>query len=63
VAVTRDAARVTGVAHVGGRKVASAEMFYALLDVGPDGPVLDPAQAAALREWSDRVWRQLWAAP
>jgi 3-hydroxymyristoyl/3-hydroxydecanoyl-(acyl carrier protein) dehydratase len=59
VAIAEDAARVTGVARVGSRKVAVAGIMYALLDVGRTGERLDPAQAAALFDWSDRVWRQI----
>jgi 3-hydroxymyristoyl/3-hydroxydecanoyl-(acyl carrier protein) dehydratase len=59
VAIADDAARVTGVARVGARKVAVAGIMYALLDVGQAGDRLDPAQAAALFDWSDRVWQQI----
>ena len=57
--LTGDAARVTGVARVGARKAATAEIMYALLDASLGGKVLDAAQAVALHDWSDRVWRQL----
>jgi hypothetical protein len=30
-----------------------------MLDVGRSGRVLDEAQASALYDWSDRIWRQL----
>jgi 3-hydroxyacyl-[acyl-carrier-protein] dehydratase len=59
VAIAEDAARVTGIARVGPRKVAAAGIMYALLDVGQAGDRLDPAQAAALHAWSDRVWREV----
>jgi 3-hydroxyacyl-[acyl-carrier-protein] dehydratase len=59
VALGDDVARVTGVARVGGRKVASAGIMYAMLDVNAAGDRLDPAQTAALHEWSDRNWRTL----
>lgn len=59
VAIADDAARVTGIARVGARKVAVAGIMYALLDVAEATDRLDPAQAAALFEWSDRVWRQI----
>lgn len=62
-AVTGDAARVTGVARVGARKVATAEIMYATLDVARGAAALDEAQAAALCGWSDRVWRELGWAP
>ena len=59
LAVTEDAARVTGIARIGPRKAATAEIMYAMLDVGRGGRVLDEAQASALYDWSDRIWRQL----
>ena len=59
LAVTEDAARVTGVARVGARKAATAEIMYAMLDVSRDATSLDEAQAAALYGWSDRVWQEL----
>jgi 3-hydroxyacyl-[acyl-carrier-protein] dehydratase len=59
VAISGDAARVTGIARVGGRRVATAGIMYALLDVGGPGDRLDPAQGAALFDWSDRVWREI----
>src|ERR1700688_975696 len=48
LAVTGDAARVTGVARVGARKAATVEIMYAMLDAGRGSRVLDEAQAAAL---------------
>ena len=59
VAIGDDVARVTGIARVGGRKVASAGIMYAMLDVNAAGDRLDPSQTAALHEWSDRNWRNL----
>jgi 3-hydroxyacyl-[acyl-carrier-protein] dehydratase len=59
LAITEDAARVTGIARVGARKAATAEIMYAMLDVSRGGRVLDEAQASALYDWSDRIWRQL----
>ena len=59
VAIAEDAARVTGTARVAGRKAAVAGIMYALLDVAQAGDRMDPAAAAALFEWSDRVWRDL----
>jgi len=59
LAVTEDAARVTGIARIGPRKAATAEIMYAILDVGRGGRVLDETQASALYDWSDRIWRQL----
>ena len=59
VAIAGDAARVTGVASVGGRKVASAAIMYALVDPErTDLPAGGP-DPSALHAWSDRVWRQL----
>lgn len=59
LALTDDAARVTGIARVGARKAATAEIMYATLDVARGPAALDEAQAAALSGWSDRVWREL----
>jgi 3-hydroxyacyl-[acyl-carrier-protein] dehydratase len=59
VAIGDDAARVTGIAKVKGRKVATADIMYAMLDVSQVGGQLDAGQAAALYEWSDRIWREL----
>src|SRR3984893_18955729 len=59
LAITEDAARVTGIARVGARQAATAEIMYAMLDVGRGGRVLDEAQTTALYDWSDRIWRQL----
>ena len=50
---------MTGVARVGARKAATAEIMYAMLDVSRSGRVLDEAQTSALYGWSDRIWRQL----
>ena len=58
-ALGSDAARVKGVARVDGRKAATADIMYAMLDVGQAGKTLDQAQTEALHEWSDRVWREL----
>jgi 3-hydroxyacyl-[acyl-carrier-protein] dehydratase len=58
-----DAARVSGIARVDGRKAASAEIMYAMLDVGQAAGRLDPAQTTALFEWSDRLWRELKGEP
>lgn len=63
LALTEDAARVTGVARVGARKAATAEIMYAMLDVARSAATLDEAQASALYGWSDRVWRELGWAP
>src|SRR5262249_17746308 len=63
VVVADDAARVSGTARVGPRKVASAEILYALLDVAQAGERIDGAGIAALHSWSDRIWRRLLGAP
>jgi len=63
VAIADDAARVSGTARVGPRKVASAEILYALLDVAQAGERIDGAGIAALHSWSDRIWRRLLGAP
>ncbi len=57
--ISGDAARVSGVASVGGRKAAVADIMYAVLDVGVAGERLDEAQQAALFEWMERIWREL----
>jgi len=59
VAIADDAARVSGVARVGGRKAAVAGIMYALLDVDRTSERIDAAHAAALHAWSDRVWREI----
>ena len=63
LALTEDAARVTGVARVGDRKAATAEIMYAMLDVDRITGTSGDGQAAALLEWSDRIWRQLRGEP
>ena len=59
VAIAADAARVTGVASVAGRKVASAAIMYALIDPDRSDLPAGGPDPAALHAWSDRVWRQL----
>ena len=59
IALGDDAARVKGIARVAGRRSATAEIMYAMLDVGRAGREIDEANTAALHEWSDRVWREL----
>jgi 3-hydroxyacyl-[acyl-carrier-protein] dehydratase len=59
LAVGDGAARVTGVATVGGRRACTATIMYAIIDVNEAGGDLDPAQTAQLHAWSDRVWREL----
>ncbi len=54
--MTGDAARVSGVASVGNRQAAAAEIMYAIVDVAGG---LDSEQRAALVDWSDRIWREL----
>jgi 3-hydroxyacyl-[acyl-carrier-protein] dehydratase len=63
VALGEDAARVKATALVGGKRVATAEIMYALLDLHDALGRLDEGQAEALFEWSDRVWRDLRGAP
>jgi 3-hydroxyacyl-[acyl-carrier-protein] dehydratase len=53
------AARVSGVATVGGRRACTATIMYAMINVEDAGGELDPAQTAQLHAWSDRVWREL----
>lgn len=57
--ISGDAARVSGVAQVGGRKVATATILYAMLDVSQSSELVDRQQTVALYEWSDRIWREL----
>lgn len=59
VAIGEDAARVTAVAEVAGRPVASAEIMYALLAFAEGVAGIGAGEIAALREWSDRVSREL----
>jgi len=59
VAIGDDAARVNGVAKVAGRKAATAEIMYAMIDVDQAAGHLDAAQTAELSEWSDRLWKEL----
>ena len=59
VALGDDAARVTGVARVGGKKAATAEIMYAMLDLDKAAGQLDDTQTNALYDWSDRVWKEL----
>jgi 3-hydroxyacyl-[acyl-carrier-protein] dehydratase len=58
-AVSTDMARVTGTASVAGKRVCTAGIMYAMIDVQHAGEHLDPSQTASLHAWSDRVWRQL----
>ena len=62
-ALGEDAARANGTARVAGRRVASAEIMYAMLDVEQMSGQLDETQTKALFEWSDRVWRDLGGRP
>ena len=57
--ISGDAARVSGVARVGGQKAAVADIMYAVLDVGAAGELLDAAQQAQLFAWMERIWREL----
>ncbi len=57
VGMTAGAARVAGVARVGGRQAAAADIMYAIVDLA--GGLLDDKQLAALVDWSDGVWREL----
>ena len=59
VAIAEDAARVTGVARVGARKVAVAGIMYAMLDVDGTSDRIDATHAEALHGWSDRVWSEI----
>ena len=62
VAIGDEAARVTGVAEVNGRPAATAMIMYALMAFTEGAGALEPEQMTALREWSDRVWREIWPA-
>ena len=59
VALGDDAARVSGVARVEGKKAAVAEIMYAMLDLNEAASHLQPEQVQSLFDWSDRVWREL----
>jgi hypothetical protein len=63
IAIGDDAARATGTAFVGGKRVAVAEIMYAMLDVDKAATQLDEGQKTALFAWSDRVWRDLRGEP
>jgi 3-hydroxyacyl-[acyl-carrier-protein] dehydratase len=54
-----DIARVAGIARVGGRKVATAHVMYAMLDTANAAAQLTADQAAALESWSERLWSEL----
>lgn len=54
-----DVARVSGGARVGSRKVATADIMYALLDIGSAESALAPEQVQALTDWSERQRRSL----
>jgi 3-oxoacyl-[acyl-carrier protein] reductase len=58
-ALGHSAASVVATACVKGKKTASADIMYALFDVGSNVASLSEHQTAELREWSDRVWREL----
>ncbi len=59
LAIGDDASRVTGTAQVGGKKAATAEIMYAMLDLDRAAGHMSDAEAQALSDWSDRVWREL----
>ena len=51
--LSRAAARVSATAQVGGTRVATAEIIYALIDPESAQAGMDPDQAATLARWSD----------
>jgi 3-hydroxyacyl-[acyl-carrier-protein] dehydratase len=59
LAIGDDAARISGVARVGGKKAATAEIMYAMIDVDQAAGHLDASQTEQLSEWSDRLWKEL----
>jgi 3-hydroxyacyl-[acyl-carrier-protein] dehydratase len=59
IALGDDIARVAGIARVGGRKVAAANVMYAMLDTADAAAHLTRDQAAALESWSTRLWSEL----
>ena len=59
IAIGDDIARVAGIARVGGRKVAAANLMYAMLDTAGAAAQLTRDQAAALESWSTRLWSEL----
>ena len=63
IAIGDDVATAKGTARVSGKRVATAEIMYAMLDVNTAASHLDEDQKNALFDWSDRVWRDLRSAP
>jgi 3-hydroxyacyl-[acyl-carrier-protein] dehydratase len=59
VAIAGDAARVTGVATVAGKKIATAGIMYAMADLQRAEGTFTPEQAAAFQAWSERVMKEL----
>jgi 3-hydroxyacyl-[acyl-carrier-protein] dehydratase len=59
VAIGEDAARAAGTARVSGRKVATADIMYAMLDLNQAAGQLNDTETKALFEWSDRIWLEL----
>jgi 3-hydroxyacyl-[acyl-carrier-protein] dehydratase len=59
VAIGDAVARAIGTARVAGKKTATAEIMYAMLDLSEAAGQLDDDQTRALYEWSDRVWSEL----
>lgn len=59
IALGDDIARVAGLARVGGSKVATATVMYAMLDTTAATAQLTRDQVAALERWSTRRWTEL----
>jgi 3-hydroxyacyl-[acyl-carrier-protein] dehydratase len=59
VAIGDDAATAKGTAFVNGKRVAAADIMYAMLDLNMAASHIDEGQKKALFDWSDRVWRDL----
>jgi 3-hydroxyacyl-[acyl-carrier-protein] dehydratase len=59
IAIGDDAARATGTARVDGKKAATADIMYAMLDLNQAASRLSESETKALYDWSDRVWREL----
>jgi 3-oxoacyl-[acyl-carrier protein] reductase len=53
------AASAVGIARVNGKKTATADIMYALVDVGSHVASFSERQTSELRDWSEQIWREL----
>jgi 3-hydroxyacyl-[acyl-carrier-protein] dehydratase len=58
--LSRHAARTSATARVAGQVVASAALFYALMDMEKAADTLTSDQIAALTAWTVGEWQRLW---